>query len=185
MKRIRIAKKEDGAEILNIYRPYIENTVISFEIISPTLEEFEQRIEDTIDMFPYLVYEEDGKIIGFAYAGKHGVRQSYLYSVTVSVYIHENHHGKGIGKELYNTLFEILTEQGYYTAFSAVTAENTKSVKFHESFGFEQAGYFKKAGYKLKKWLDLVWLQKQLNDYNGEVGRIKMMEEIDFIQKEL
>ncbi len=183
MKKIRLAKIEDAQEILDIYAPYILNTAISFEQVVPSIDEFEKRIADTIDLFPYLVYEEDGEILGYAYAGKHAVRHAYLYSVNVSVYISEKHQGKGIGKILYNKLFEILIEQGYYTAFSAITADNEKSIAVHTKFGFEQVGYFKNAGYKFDKWLNLVWLQKQLNDYNGEIGRVKVMEEIDFIEE--
>lgn len=182
MKKIRLATLKDAQKLLDIYVPYIENTAISFEQIPPTVEEFEQRIADTIDMFPYLVYEEDGEIIGYAYAGKHAVRHSFLYSVNVSVYVDEKHHGKGAGKALYTKLFEILTQQGYYTAFSAITGENEKSITIHKNFGFEQVGYFKKAGYKFNRWLDLVWLQKELNDYSGEIGRIKLMEEIGFTE---
>lgn len=183
MKKIRLATKEDAKEILDIYAPYIINTAISFEQVVPTLEEFEQRILDTVDLFPYLVYEEDGEILGYAYAGKHAVRHSYLYSVNVSVYVSENHQGKNIGKVLYTRLFEILTQQGYYTAFSAITSENEKSIAVHKKMGFEQVGYFKNAGYKFNRWLSLVWLQKELNDYNGEIGRIKVMEEIDFFEE--
>lgn len=182
MNKIRLATVEDAQKILDIYAHYIENTVISFEQVAPTLEEFEQRIATTIDLFPYLVYELEGEIIGYAYAGKHAVRHSYMYSVNVSVYIDDTHHGKGIGKALYSTLFEILAKQGYYTAFSAITSENETSIKMHEKFGFEQVGFFKKAGYKFNKWLDLVWLQKELNDYSGEVGRIKLMAEIGFTE---
>lgn len=185
MKKIRMATPQDAKEIIEIYAPYIENTVISFEQIVPTLEEFEERIARTIDLFPYLVYEEDGEILGFAYAGKHAVRLSYMYSVNVSVYINEKHHGKGVGKALYEQLFALLTELGYYTAFSAITAENEKSIAIHKKFGFEQVGYFKNAGYKFGKWLNLVWVQKELNDYNGEVGRLKVMEEIGFTEVEL
>lgn len=180
MKKIRLATKKDAKEILDIYAPYILNTAISFEQVVPIVEEFEKRITDTIDLFPYLVYEEDGVILGYAYAGKHGVRHAYLYSVNVSVYVSENHQGKGIGRILYDKLFEILTQQGYYTAFSAITAENEKSIAMHKKYGFEQVGYFKNAGYKFDRWLNLVWLQKELNDYSGEIGRIKVMEEIDF-----
>lgn len=186
MKKIRLATTNDTKEILDIYAPYIINTAISFEQVVPVFDEFEKRISDTIDLFPYLVYEEDGVILGYAYAGKHAARHAYLYSVNVSVYVDENAQGKGIGRILYNKLFEILTQQGYYTAFSAITSENEKSVAMHKTFGFEQVGYFKKAGYKFNRWLDLIWLQKELNDYNGDngvIGRIKLMEEIDFIEE--
>lgn len=185
MKKIRLATTKDAQRLLEIYTPYIENTIISFEQIPPTIEEFAQRIASTIDMFPYLVYEEDGVILGYAYAGKHAVRHSFLYSVNVSVYVDEKHHSKGIGGVLYTKLFEILTQQGYYTAFSAISAENERSIGIHKTFGFEQVGYFEKAGYKFNRWLDLVWLQKELNDYNGEIGRIKLMEEIGFIDIKL
>lgn len=181
MKKIRIAKVEDAKEILEIYAPYILNTAVSFEQVVPVVEEFENRIADTIDLFPYLVYEQDGEILGYAYAGKHGVRHAFLYSVNVSVYVSENQQGKGIGKILYEKLFEIIKEQGYYTAFSAITAENEKSIAMHKKFGFEQVGYFKNVGYKFDRWLDLVWLQKELNDYNQKIDRIKVMEEIGFV----
>lgn len=180
MKKIRLATPEDSKAILDIYSPFILNTTISFEQVVPELSEFTQRIIDTLTDFPYLVYQEDDEILGYAYAGKHAQRYSYLYSANVSIYINENHHSKGVGKALYTTLFDILTQLGYFSAFSAITSTNEKSSGLHKYFEFEQVGYFKKVGYKFDSWLDLIWLQKSLNDYNGEILPLKSMQDINF-----
>ena len=101
---IRTATVQDTAEILNIYKYYIENTAITFECLVPTVEEFSGRIEKTLKKYPYLVYEQDGEIIGYAYAGTLNVRQAFDWSVECSIYVKAGLQKKGLGRELYTAL---------------------------------------------------------------------------------
>lgn len=162
---IRMATKDDAYDILNIYAPYITDTCVTFEIEVPSFTDFENRIENIMNQYPFLVYEQDGIIAGYAYASKHAERAAYLYSVDVSIYIRHEYQGEGIGKKLYTALFEQLVNQGYYTAYAGISMPNEKSVRLHEAFGFVHAGTFHNIGYKHGKWLDVMWLEKPLREY--------------------
>lgn len=162
---IRSATPADAADILEIYSPYIKNTVITFETEVPTVAEFAARIETIKSAYPYLVCEMDGKVVGYAYASKHRERAAYRYSVDVSIYINQEYHGKGIGKALYRSLFEALQAYEYYTAFASITLPNEKSMGLHKAFGFKEVGIYHNVGYKDGRWLDVIWLEKQLKEY--------------------
>lgn len=162
---IRPAQKTDAAGILFIYAPYVTDTSITFETEIPNPEEFSCRIEKIQKDYPYLVCEVDGKIVGYAYASKHRERAAYRYSVEVSVYVVADHHRKGIGKALYERLFAELENYNYYSAYAGITLPNEKSIGFHKSFGFTEVGIYHNIGYKDGKWLDVIWLEKALKDY--------------------
>lgn len=162
---IRPVSKEDAADILAIYAPYVTDTVISFETEVPTLEEFSKRIENTQKNYPYLVCELDGKVVGYAYASRHRERAAYRFSVEVSVYVALAHHHKGIGKALYERLFAALDGYNYYSAYAGITLPNEKSIGLHKSFRFTEVGIYHNIGYKDGKWLDVIWLEKPLKDY--------------------
>ena len=164
---IRKATIADSYNILNIYTPYIVDTCITFEIEVPTINEFSDRIQNIIKDYPYLVYEVDGKIIGYAYASKYRERPAYKYSAEVSVYIAPEYHGCGIGKILYEKLLELLKKQGIYTAVAGVALPNEKSIGLHKAFGFKEVGTYHNVGYKFDKWLDVMWLEKSLRKYDN------------------
>lgn len=162
---IHSVRKMDVADILAIYKPYITDTVISFETEVPSIEEFSERIDNIQKEFPYLVCEVDGKVVGYAYASKHRARSAYKYSVDVSVYVASNYHHKGIGKALYTSLFGLLNKYDYYSAYAGITLPNDKSIGLHKSFGFTEVGIYHNVGYKDGKWLDVIWLEKPLKEY--------------------
>lgn len=163
---IRPATLSDAEAIHDLYAPYVLETCISFETVVPTIEAFKLRMESIIRDYPYLVCEADGVIAGYAYASKHRERAAYRFSADVSVYVAPGYHRKGIGKSLYLKLFELLKEQGIYTVFAGVTLPNDNSIGLHKSLGFTEVGTFKHTGYKFGKWLDVLWLQKALRDYD-------------------
>ena len=109
---IRTAQISDAEELLAIYKPYIENTAITFEYDVPSIEEFANRIKTTLKKYPYIVAELNGKIVGYAYAEVFKGRKAYDWSVETSIYIRLENHGNGIGRKLYEKLEEILTKQG-------------------------------------------------------------------------
>jgi L-amino acid N-acyltransferase YncA len=164
---IRLATTADAAEIAAIYRPYVEDSIISFELTPPSVEEIAQRIARVLERAPWLVCEMDGTIAGYTYGGKHHERAAYQWSVDTSVYVHPQHQRKGLARGLYTELFGRLVDQGYYTAFAGMSLPNGPSVGFHESFGFEPVGVYRKAGFKFGAWHDVGWWQRPLRDYNG------------------
>lgn len=165
--KIRPVKIADASDILAVYTPYITDTVITFETEVPTLEAFAERIENIKKDYPYIVCKLDGRIIGYAYASKHHERSAYRYSVNVSVYVVQNYQHQGFGKALYSNLFKLLDEYNYYNAYAGITLPNEKSVGLHKSFGFTEVGIYHKAGYKDGRWLDVLWMEKQLKEYDN------------------
>lgn len=168
--RIRSATSADAARILEIYGPFVTDTAVSFETEVPTLEEMRNRIDETTQKFPWLVYEANNQVIGYAYAAPHRSRCAYAWSVEVTVYLDPKFHGQGIGRALYKRLFEVLREQGAVNAFAGITLPNEASVGFHEAMGFKKIGQFKDIGFKLGKWWDTGWWQLQIQ--KPEVPRV-------------
>ena len=159
---IRFAKKEDISHILEIYRPYVESTTVSFEYVCPSLEEFMGRFTKYTHQFPWLVWEEEGEILGYAYACAPFTRMAYSWVAEASVYLHPKAHRKGIGSALYDSLEELLRKQGYLTLYALVTSENTSSLAFHKARGYEVRADFPRQGYKMGKALGVIWLEKTL-----------------------
>mgnify|MGYP002621016368 CR=1 FL=1 len=162
---IRAIEQSDIPQILSIYEYYVLNSAATFETEVPSLEKFTERINDILRTYPYLVYEEDGKIIGYAYASVFRTRVAYRFSTEVSVYVHKDHFGKKIGKALYGELLPILKKMGFHTAIGGLTLPNDASVKLHEHFGFKKAAEFKHSGYKFGKWHNTGFWQLMLDDY--------------------
>ena len=159
---IRVATREDAAFIQAIYAPIVENTIISFELEAPTVAEIEQRIKKTLENFPWLVCENQGEVIGYAYASKHRERAAYQWAVDVSAYVKEGSRSTGIGKALYTALMLILAEQGFYNAFAGIALPNAASVGLHEAVGFKPLGVYRQVGFKLGAWHDAGWWQRVL-----------------------
>ncbi|MCH5275840.1 MAG: N-acetyltransferase [Lachnospiraceae bacterium] len=163
---IRPATSADVKDILEVYAPYIKNTVITFETEVPSIEEFTARIEKIKSKYPYLVCEMDGKVIGYAYAAKYRERAAYKYSVEISIYVDMNHQHEGIGRALYTNLFEALKSYDCYTAYACITLPNEKSIGLHKAFGFYEIGTCHNVGYKMGRWIDVIWLEKPLKQYD-------------------
>ena len=143
----------------------IEDTEITFEYELPTEAEFRKRIRTVLEEYPYLIYEDAGNILGYAYAHRHLERAAYQWNVELTVYLHPDVVSRGIGRRLYEELLRILTEQGICNAYSLITRPNEKSEKLHEAMGFTLMGVLKNTGYKNGKWRDVSWYEKQLNPY--------------------
>ncbi len=165
-REIRFVTEKDCEKILEIYSYYIENTAITFETEIPSVHDFCLRVKGIAEKYPYLVYLDDGEVVGYAYASKYAERAAYCYDVEVSVYVMEKYHGSGVAAKLYECLFKILYEQGFYNLYAGITLPNDKSQRFHEKFGFTQAGLFHNTGYKFGKWLDVVRLEKALKKHD-------------------
>lgn len=159
---IRFACESDLPQILAIYRPYVENTVYSLEYDAPDLEEFTRRFRQITEHFSWLVWEENKKILGYAYGSLPFHRTGYKWSAEVSIYLHADVHRKGIGSALYGALEALLRLQGYRTVYAIITAANEGSLAFHSALGYRQAAYFTRCAYKFQRWVDVVWMEKEL-----------------------
>lgn len=159
---IRFAAAKDAAELLEVYAPYVTGTTVSFEYEVPAVEEFRRRVEETSARYPYLVWEEDGALLGYAYAHPYAARPAYQWSAELTVYLRQAVSRRGLGSRLYGALMELLRLQGVRNVYGCVTAENTASVAFHHALGFREAGRFSQVGYKLGRWLDVLWLEKAI-----------------------
>lgn len=162
MSKIRSAAPQDAPYILGVYAPYVLGTSVSFETEVPSLEEFRRRVQETQAKFPWLVCEDDGRVVGYAYASPHRSRCAYEWSVESTVYIEAGYQRKGIGTRLYRELFRLLKAQGVVNVFAGITQPNEGSVSLHESLGFVPIGRFKDVGFKQGKWWDVGWWQLQL-----------------------
>ncbi len=161
---IRLATAADAAEIAGIYAPFVAGTAISFETEPPDAAEMCSRIEDTLAFAPWLVFEENGRILGYTYACQHRSRAAYRWSVDVSVYVRPDAQRRGIARRLYERLFAASEKLGYVTAFAGITLPNAASVGFHESMGFSPVGTYRNVGYKFGAWRDTGWFQKPLGE---------------------
>ena len=159
---IRLARETDIPDILAIYGPYVENTTITFEYDVPCKKEFEQRFYTITARFPWLVWEENKQILGYAYASPPYARAAYSWCAEPSVYLKPEARGRGIGTKLYRALEQILKIQGYQVLYALVTQENTGSLAFHEKLGYEVRVLFPDCGFKCGRWLGVYWLEKRL-----------------------
>lgn len=173
---IRLAKKSDAAALLAIYAPYVENIAITFEYEVPTIEDFANRIEKTLGKHPYLVAEEDGVVLGYAYASTYYARAAYDWAVELSVYVSQDTRGKGVGSKLYDELEGLLDQMGYMHFLACISLPNEDSLAFHAKRGYQQVAHFPKIGYKFERWHDIVWLQKSLEK---QAGSIKLLTEME------
>ncbi|MFC7393470.1 GNAT family N-acetyltransferase [Scopulibacillus cellulosilyticus] len=160
---IRNANEKDLAPILDIYNDAIINTTAVYDYEPHTIEErivwFREKKKDNL---PVLVFEEEGKVAGFATFGPFRPRPAYQYTIEHSVYVHKNYRKKGIGTALLKEIIRIAKEQKYATLVAGIDALNEKSIKIHERLGFTHCGTIQNAGYKFDKWLSLVFYQLDL-----------------------
>jgi len=161
--RVRRATADDAAAIATIYAPYVEASVVSFETEAPDAAEIAHRMAALGDLYPWLAAcDEDGEMLGYAYACAFRPRPAYRFSVETTVYVAERAHGCGIGSALYGALLPILEAQGFVQAIGAITIPNDASIALHEKFGFVRAGIYEKVGYKLGDWRSVGLWQRPL-----------------------
>jgi phosphinothricin acetyltransferase len=165
---IRLATPHDAGAILDIYAPYIITTSFTFESEVPSEKDFAERIKTYLLNWPWLVYEQEGKIAGYAYGSKYRERVGYHWCVECSVYIHDDYQGKGIAKILYKALFELLQQQGYRNVYAVINLPNEKSVKLHESCGYKWFANYENVGYKLGEWKTVGWWKLIINEYGKD-----------------
>lgn len=169
--KLRFATQEDVSSLLAIYQHYIP-TNITFEYVLPSEEEFSRRVSSFSAVYPYLVAEEQGKILGYAYAHRIAERAAFSWGAELSVYLSPDAAGQGLGKRMYQALIELLRFQGVRTVYGLVSSPNPASEALHRSLGFNLMGVQHKAGYKNGQWIDLLWFEKNVAPYDLEPAPI-------------
>ena len=159
---LRIATEKDIPEILDIYAPYVLNSTATFEYDVPCRKEFLQRFFTITAQFPWLVWEEEGQILGYAYASAPYERAAFRWCAEPSVYLRPEAQGRDIARKLYTALEWILEKQGYQVLYALITDENHPSLRFHEKMGYRQMVRFPDCGFKFDRWLGLIWMEKRL-----------------------
>lgn len=183
--KIRIAVKEDAYKLLEIYRPYVERTAITFEYDVPSVREFEERIMHILEKYPYLVAERNGEIVGYAYAGSFHSRAAYGWAVETTVYVRQDQKKTGIGKKLYDALEKVLAAQNILNLNACIAYPEKKdayltknSVQFHEHLGYRFVGEFQKCGYKFGHWYNMVWMEKHIGEHPDNPPEVKCLEDV-------
>lgn len=159
---IRPATEADAAAMLDIYGGYVLGSTATFEYTVPTLGEFTRRVRDTTRVYPWLVYEQAGGILGYAYASAPFPRAACAWCCEPSIYLDPHVKHQGIGRALYEALEALLASQGFQVSYALVTEENRESILFHEALGYRSAAYLDGCGFKFGRWLGLCWLEKRL-----------------------
>jgi phosphinothricin acetyltransferase len=152
----------DAAACAAIYAPYVRDTAITFELDPPSATEMAARIETARKTHAWLVAEEDGRVLGYAYGGPFKARAAYRFSCEVSVYVELGRRRTGAGRALYEQLFDLLAARGYHTAVAGMTLPNDASAGLHKALGFEPVGVYRRIGWKHDSWHDVSWTQRPL-----------------------
>ncbi len=174
---IREAKTEDAKDLLEIYAYYVENTAITFEYDVPSAEAFRDRIARTLEGYPYLVLEEDGKLLGYAYAGVFKNRPAYSRACELSIYLSHSARGRGYGRMLYGALEAELKKRGVLNLYACIADPivedeylTRNSEQFHRHLGFSKVGEFHKCGYKFDRWYNMIWMEKLIGEHSQASG---------------
>lgn len=170
--KIRTATLEDAQELLNIYSYYVINTAVTYEWNPPSLQEFQNRITEKLEKYPYLVATLDEQIVGYAYAGQFRTRAAYAWDVETSIYIKNEFRHCGIGHLLLENLEQILKKQNVqniYAGISFIKKEDEylshASPNFHKKMGYKKIAHYHKCGYKFNRWYDIIWMEKMINNH--------------------
>ena len=158
----------DAPACVAIYAPYVSHSVASLEEDPPDVAEMTRRIETVTVAYPWLVAEDAGSVIGYAYGSQHHPRSAYRWAVNAAVYIDRARQGEGVGRALYEALLTLLARQGLRIVCAGITLPNLASVALHESFGFQPVGVYRRIGFKQDRWWDVGWWELELPDAGGD-----------------
>ena len=162
MLKLRPATPDDAQELLKIYRYYVTETPISLELSPPSLDDFRARMERILGSYPWFVAENEGGLLGYAYAGPFNFREGYRYTAEVTIYLARAATGQGLGRALYSLVFEALKSQGIRMVIAGVTLPNTASIGLHEALGFRKVAHYSAVGHKFEEWWDVGYWQLNL-----------------------
>lgn len=182
---IRTARLTDADKLVAIYAPYVTDTAITFEYEVPTVEEFRARMKNILKKYPYIVAEQNGIIVGYAYVSAFVGRAAYDWSVETSIYVDGNIRHQGIGGRLYDTLEAILKEMNILNLNACIGYPKEEdehltknSAQFHEHLGYKWVGQFHDSGYKFGHWYDMIWMEKMLGDHPDIPAPVKLFPDV-------
>ena len=177
---IRDARPSDAERLLEIYAWYVAHTAVSVEYEVPTLPEFRERIGRTLRKYPWLVAEEDGRAVGYAYAGVFKGRAAYDWSCETSIYLDREVRGMGLGRALYGALEAELRSMGMLNLYACITLPEVEdeyltldSPRFHARLGYVQVGRFHRCGYKFNRWYDMIWMEKVIGEHGDSQAPVR------------
>ena len=166
---IRIAENKDAEAVHDIYGYYVENTIITFSTVNPSINDYSQKIETIEKMYPFLVAECDGKVIGFTYGSQLRAHDAYQWNVEATICLAPDTPRRcGIGSALYGKMLELLRGQGFKSVYGVIVESNEPSLMLHRSLGFHEAAHFAHMGYKHKTWHGIIWMQKDIGSFDSE-----------------
>ena len=158
--QIRPVARGDAAAIASIYAHYVDHSVVTFEEEAPDAAEMARRIAATVVGYPWLVAEQDGALVGYAYGRAYHTRSAYRWTCETGIYLAHDRRAKGVGRLLYTALLNALGDRGFVTAIAAITVPNDESTRFHEALGFVAVGRFAGVGFKQGAWQDVGYWQR-------------------------
>lgn len=161
---LRNATVDDATAIAAIYNPYITDLLTSFEEVPLTPEIMAGRINNVTTRYPWLVFESDGELLGYAYATRWKERHAYRFCAETCIYLRRGAEGSGVGSALYAELLRRLPSHDIQVAIGCIALPNDASVALHEKFGYEKVGHFPAVGYKFSQWIDIGYWRKQLSE---------------------
>jgi L-amino acid N-acyltransferase YncA len=165
---VRPATAGDADAIARIYNHYITNTIVTFEEDRVDAADIAGRVAEVQAAgLPWLVAEDHGVILGYAYASKWKKRPGYRYSVESTVYLDPSATGRGTGRALYQRLMDGLSELPIHLVIGGIALPNEASVALHERMGFEKVAHFREVGLKFGKWIDVGYWQKIISEAPG------------------
>jgi len=170
---VRDASERDGAACAAIYAPYVVDTAITFETEAPSPADMAARIATASQRHVWLVLEDGGRVVGYAYGGNFHRRPAYRWACEVSVYLELGRRRTGAGLTLYEALLPRLSERGFRVAAAGMTLPNDASVGLHSAMGFEHVGVFRRIGFKLGAWHDVAWMQCVLGAGQGPPAELR------------
>lgn len=181
---LRFATPADASALLAIYSHYVKNTAVTFEWDVPSVEEFTHRIEETLEMYPYLVAEKAGAIVGYAYAHRYRPRAAYAWDVETSIYVDKDCRGTGVGRALQDKLEEFVKKQGVLNVYAVIVYNRDEdeylthaSVLFHEKMGFKNVSELHQCGHKFGRWYGTVTMEKMLGEHTANPAPVRPWKE--------
>lgn len=179
---IRFATAADAAAIAEIYAPYVRSSTISFETEPPNAATMAERLAAS-PLHPWLVAtDEDGLVLGYAYATTFKARAAYRWTVETSVYLAGDQRGKGVGRLLYAALLATLKAQGYVQAIAVIALPNDGSISMHELVGFRRAGQLREVGWKAGAWLDIGYWQAELDEPSDPPAEVRPFADVGVVR---
>ena len=182
---IRTAVLEDAEQLLKIYAPYVEETAISFEYQVPGIEEFRNRMQNTLKKYPYLTAQQGSELLGYAYTSPFVGRQAYGWAGETPIYLKRNKQKQGLGKRLYQAIEAISRAQNLTNLYACIGYPETEdeyltknSAQFHAHMGYRMVGEFRQCGYKFGRWYHMVWMEKQIAEHGEKPEPVRWFPEL-------